>query len=235
MDSFGEGFKKRGAKGQHWTNLRACSFFEDFKEEKIVWIELTDIGRFSLCTDEIYLLNSAYFLIPPKELNIKFLLSILNSKVIKFYLKQIANTSGVGTTRWINNYVKDFPIPEINISVQQDFITESEKMISFTEYFKEQSQKFQRTLQRKFELQDLPKKLEEWYLLSYSDFIKELAKKKIKLSLAEEAEWEEYFNSEAKKTLELKNTIDATDKEIDQLVYKLYDLTEEEIAIVEKV
>ncbi len=235
LDSFGEGFKKRGAKGQHWTNLRACSFFEDFKEEKIVWIELTDIGRFSLCTDEIYLLNSAYFLIPPKELNIKFLLSILNSKVIKFYLKQIANTSGVGTTRWINNYVKDFPIPEINISVQQDFITESEKMISFTEYFKEQSQKFQRTLQRKFELQDLPKKLEEWYLLSYSDFIKELAKKKIKLSLAEEAEWEEYFNSEAKKTLELKNTIDATDKEIDQLVYKLYDLTEEEIAIVEKV
>ena len=28
--------------------------------------------------------------------------------------------------------------------------------------------------------------------------------------------------------------IDATDKEIDQMVYKLYDLTEEEIAIVEK-
>ena len=66
------------------------------------------------------------------------------------------------------------------------------------------------------------------------DFIIELAKKKIKLSLAEEAEWEEYFNAESKKALELKSKIDATDKEIDQMVYKLYDLTEEEIAIVEK-
>jgi hypothetical protein len=66
------------------------------------------------------------------------------------------------------------------------------------------------------------------------DFFKELAKKKIKLSLADEAEWEEYFNAESKKVLELKSKIDATDKEIDQMVYKLYDLTEEEIAIVEK-
>ena len=90
-------------------------------------------------------------------------------------------------------------------------------------------------MQRKFKLIDLPKKLEDWYLLSYLDFIKELTKKKIKLSLAEEAEWEEYFNTESKKALSLKSQIDATDKEIDQLVYKLYDLTEEEIAIVEKV
>jgi len=66
------------------------------------------------------------------------------------------------------------------------------------------------------------------------DFIQELAKKKIKLSLADEAEREEYFITESKKALELKYKIDATDKEIDQMVYKLYDLTEEEIAIVEK-
>ena len=233
LDSFGEGFKRRGAKGQHWTNLRACSFFEDFKEEKIVWIELTDIGRFSFCNDEIYLLNSAYFLIPPKELNSKFLLSILNSKVIKFYLKQIANTSGVGTTRWINNYVKDFPIPKINISEQQGFINKSEYMISFTEDFVEQSQKFQRTIQRKFELEDLPKKLQDWYLLSYAEFIKELGKKKVKLSLSEEAEWEDYFTTEATKVNAIKTQINDTDKAIDAMVYELYGLSKEEIEIVE--
>ncbi len=47
------------------------------------------------------------------------------------------------------------------------------------------------------------------------------------------AEWEENFNTESNKPLELKSKIDATDKEIDQMVYKLYDLTEEEIEIVE--
>ena len=31
LDSFGDKFKNRGAKGKHWTNLRACAFFDDFK------------------------------------------------------------------------------------------------------------------------------------------------------------------------------------------------------------
>ena len=83
-------------------------------------------------------------------------------------------------------------------------------------------------------MQEITKKLQGWFLLSYGEFIKELVKKKVILSLVQKAEWEEYFNSEAKKALEIKSKIDATDKEIDQMVYKLYDLKEEEIAIVEK-
>ena len=113
LDSFGDRFKNRGAQGQHWTNLRACSFCDDFKKEKIVWIELTDLGRFALCDEEIYLLNSAYFLLPPRDMDSKFLLGILNSSTIRFYLGLIAETSGMGTSRWINNYVKDFPIPVV--------------------------------------------------------------------------------------------------------------------------
>ena len=79
----------------------------------------------------------------------------------------------------------------------------------------------------------MPKKLQDWYLLSYGEFIKELAKKKIKLSLSQEAEWEDYFNQEQQKAVAIKQQIDTTDKEIDQMVYALYGLTEEEIAIVE--
>ncbi len=112
LDSFGDKFRNRGAQGQHWTNLRACSFYDDFKKEKIVWIELTDLGRFALCNEEVYLLNSAYFLLPPSGIESKFLLGVLNSSTICFYLSLIAETSGMGTSRWINNYVKEFPIPE---------------------------------------------------------------------------------------------------------------------------
>lgn len=114
LDSFGENFKNRGAKGQHWTNLRACAFFDDFKLEKIVWIELSDMGRFAICRDEVYLLNSAYFLIPPKDHSSEFITAILNSRVIHFVLHSIAESSGTGTARWINNNVKEFPIPFIN-------------------------------------------------------------------------------------------------------------------------
>ena len=112
LESFGDKFRNRGAQGQHWTNLRACSFYDDFKKEKIVWIELTDSGRFALCNEEVYLLNSAYFLLPPSGIESKFLLGVLNSSALRFYLSLIAETSGMGTSRWINNYVKEFPIPE---------------------------------------------------------------------------------------------------------------------------
>jgi len=75
--------------------------------------------------------------------------------------------------------------------------------------------------------------LQNWYLLSYKEFINELSKKKVKLSLTEEAEWEYYFLEESKKAQSLKSEIDKTDREIDRMVYELYGLTEEEIVIVE--
>ena len=112
LESFGDRFRNRGAQGQHWTNLRACSFYDDFKKEKIVWIPLSDLGRFALCNEEVYLLNSAYFLLPPSGMDSKFLLGVLNSSTIGFYLGLVAITSGMGVSQWTNNYVKEFPIPE---------------------------------------------------------------------------------------------------------------------------
>lgn len=64
-------------------------------------------------------------------------------------------------------------------------------------------------------------------------FINELKKKKIELSFEEEGKWEDYFLSEQEKAVAIKSQIHQTDKEIDAMVYKLYDLTEMEIQIVE--
>ena len=67
----------------------------------------------------------------------------------------------------------------------------------------------------------------------YLKFLKELEKSKVKLTLSQKAEWEDYFIQESKKALEIKHQIDTTDKEIDRMVYELYGLSEEEIKIVE--
>ena len=129
FNSLDDKFKSRGAKGQHWTNLRACAFFDDFKEEKIIWIELTDDSRFALCSEEIYLLNTAYFLLPPNGFDSRYLLGVLNSKLIKFYLTQIAATSGMGVCRWINNYVKEFPVPKASTAFQDAIAKIVDKII----------------------------------------------------------------------------------------------------------
>ena len=97
----------------------------------------------------------------------------------------------------------------------------------------ELSQKFQRLLTRKFELEKLSTKLQDWYLLNFLEFIKELKKSKIKLSLKEEMEWEEIFLDKKEEAEKVKNEIEMTDKEIDRMVYKLYGLSEKEIEIIE--
>jgi type I restriction-modification system DNA methylase subunit len=171
------------------------------------------------------------------EFELKFLLVILCSKLSTYFFSKFLSTDtlqGAYSSIYPED-LREIPIKNAPIHQQKIYCEMSNLMLKYNNELQLNSKKFQKSILRKFEINDLPKKLQDWYLLSYSDFIKELAKKKIKLSLSDEAEWEEYFNAEAKKALSLKSKIDATDKEIDQLVYKLYDLTEEEIAIVEKV
>jgi type I restriction-modification system DNA methylase subunit len=168
------------------------------------------------------------------EFKIKFILSLLNSTLINwFYNKSFTNDSTL-TVNISKEYLSKIPISKASLSKQQAFTEKAESMLSLNKELQEKSQKFQRTIQRKFELEDLPKKLQDWYLLSYPEFIKELGKKKVTLSLSQEAEWEDYFIQESKKALDLKASIDTTDKAIDKMVYELYGLSEEEIEIVEK-
>ena len=55
----------------------------------------------------------------------------------------------------------------------------------------------------------------------------------IKLSLVQQDELEEYFNIYKNEINQLQNEINTTDEEIDQMVYELYGLTDDEIKIVE--
>jgi hypothetical protein len=130
-------------------------------------------------------------------------------------------------------YIDPLPIPKTFLENQQPLIEKADLMLSLNKNLQEQSQKFQRTIQRKFELTELSTKLENWYSITYKEFIAELAKKKVKLSLADEAEWEDYFLTESKKVQAIKAEIEQTDKQIDAMVYQLYELTDEEIKIVE--
>lgn len=222
------------------NHLAAPRTFNLFDGKKIIVREIT--GTFPKCliatySEDVYLYNRSNIAILEKEnsdISLKYIIAILNSTIMSYYfVKNTAKSVRKLFPKIILNDLRKFPIKKISISQQKPFIDKADLMLSLNKQLQEQSQKFQRSLERKFEISDLPKKLQDWYMLSYADFIKELEKKKIKLSLSEEAEWEAYFTTEAKKALDLKAQIEKTDKEIDQMVYALYDLTKDEIKIVE--
>ena len=204
---------------------------EIFKGEKILSIRKHERPAFSYVTLDTYV-NRTFNIIKTDRVNLKYLLVLLNSKLTKFWLKEKGKMQGdifqVDITPIIS-------IPLIIVSKDQEaFISLSEKMLSLNRELQDLSQKFQRMLLRKFDLEKLSTKLQEWYLLDFSDFIKELKRLKVKLSLSQESEWEEYFLEEKSKAIAVDSEIKNTDKEIDSMVYKLYDLTDEEIKIIEE-
>ena len=72
-----------------------------------------------------------------------------------------------------------------------------------------------------------------WLAGRVEALVKDLNRKKIILTLAQELEWEPLFEQQRAAARDLQAQIAATDAEIDRMVYALYGLTEEEIAIVE--
>ncbi len=95
------------------------------------------------------------------------------------------------------------------------------------------SQQFTQLLQAKFPTININNKLRSWSSLTANEFFKELAQQKIKLPLAEQQEWLQYFEEQKTKASNIQQIIQQTDKEIDDMVYELYGLNEEEIKIVE--
>jgi hypothetical protein len=134
---------------------------------------------------------------------------------------------------------KKLPIKDISLSAQQPFIDKADSMLSLNKDLQTVSQKFATYFSADIKLEKLSTKLSNWYDLDFPDFIKELNKaikiaKGTPLTKKDEFEWMELFEENKKNALALKAEIDRTDKEIDQMVYELYGLTEEEIGIVEK-
>jgi len=109
LDSYFPILEKRADKGDTAYNLRNCAYMEDFYRPKIVWLELTDDPNFCLDSDNYFINNTIFFISGPR---LKYLLSFLNSSICKWYFKKLAATSGVGTTRWIKQYIEKIFAPQ---------------------------------------------------------------------------------------------------------------------------
>ena len=199
---------------------------------------LRQTGEFPICmidNDQYFTLDTVHNGILKRDnFDIKYVMLLLNSKFLRFIYENMINESGKLFAQVKIIYIDELPIKEISLEAQKPFIKKADKMLFLNKNLQELSQKFQRLLTRKFELEKLTTKLQDWYLLKFSEFVKELKKSKIKLSLKDEMEWEEIFLENKEEAEKIKNEIEMTDKEIDRMVYELYGLNEEEIEIIEK-
>ena len=82
-------------------------------------------------------------------------------------------------------------------------------------------------------IEKISKKLDGFYNFDFKTFLSELKKQKTKLSLPAQADWKDFFKQYKTEINALQAENNQTDKAIDQMIYELYELTEDEIKIVE--
>jgi hypothetical protein len=220
-----------------WYSLHRSREISLFEQEKIITPEISLGTNMTIDEKNLYHNTKCYTLAKRADIeeNNKFWLAILNSKLLWYFLSSTGYVLRGGFFTFKTKYLEPFPLPKLDDIGKQDPIIEKvDFIISKTLDFQNSQYQFVQLLQNKFEIENPTTKLQHWHNLEFKEFLNELQKSKIKLTLSEEADWMNYFNEQIQKAQTLKSEIDKTDSEIDRMVYELYGLTDDEIGIVEE-
>ncbi|MDC7995516.1 Eco57I restriction-modification methylase domain-containing protein [Altibacter sp. HG106] len=103
-----------------WYALQryGSNYWNEFLNEKIVWIEISNKANFAYDSESHFLTNSAYFISGD---NLKYLTGVLNSSVSDYYFFQITAKIAGGRKRYTKQYVEQIPIPQIKKEEQKPY------------------------------------------------------------------------------------------------------------------
>ena len=119
LDRFYPQLERRYDKGKTPYNLRNCAYHADFAKEKLIWMDLTEQGRFAYDEGRMFCVNTCFVM---SGQSIKYLSAVLNSSLVTWFMKNTALNSGMGVTRWIGFTVENIPIPKITAAKQRPFV-----------------------------------------------------------------------------------------------------------------
>lgn len=124
--TFQKELENRQDKGYNWANLRNCVYFDQLDQPKIIYPDIAKGLNFVLDETGYFINNTAYFL----NTGSKYLLAILNSKIIAFYYNAIAIQLGSSANRAFTIYIEQLPIPKISEKDQKPFIKLVDQILS---------------------------------------------------------------------------------------------------------
>ena len=221
---------------QEWFELQQAQLYYQARmsESKVVWPHFQ--SRASFCLDDAgYFINNKAFFIPRLPL---FELAFLNSAVGWFILSSLARIKRGGFIEAEAQYVGQLP------SLCDAGETERDRLAvlagSAASLTKSREVTVAHMRHRVPDLcpadrnMKLTVKLKNWWALDFAAFRAEVKRVfKQDIPLTERNDWETYLKVEGDKVRRLTAEIADAEREIDQIVYRLFDLTPDEIALLE--
>ena len=173
------------------------------------------------------------FILTDEKINPKYLMAIMASKLISYLY---INNSSIATKddfrQTTLTELRQIPIIFSEGKMNANLIEYVDLLLSYNEDLISQKKDFLKYIEAKFGENILNKRMENFHLLSFSDFIN-LVLKTVQLDDISQMNLMKLFNQERNKVIDIKHKIDKAEMEIDKIVYNIYGLTKEEIEIVE--
>jgi len=212
------------------------------REESIFLTSEKLISKFvgtslTFCYDnqQHYVLNTACSLILKNdELHIKYLLALLNSKLLDWYFHIMFSDYRETFPIMKSGNIEDLPIPKISISEQQTFVELADKMLEYHKQVNELKNNFIELVKSELKVGKITNKLDDWNESSWDEFSDELKKAKVKLGMKELNEWKQFYSNEKSKVQNYITQIASIDNEINKKVYKLYSFDNTDIQYIDK-
>jgi hypothetical protein len=219
---------------QEWFELQqAQSNYEKyFNSSKLVFRDISDQPTFSLSDSPLYI-DMTCFCLPTDD---GALLSLLNSSVAWFFWKSLTPELRGGFFRLKRQFVVQLPIPNWSRSERDRLRALAQACGSKTA---KKNATAKRILHRASDLSidsnlRPSKKLQAWWDLDFAQFRAEVKRAfKTDIPVNERDQWEKYIADNAREVKRLTAEIEAAEREIDAMVYRLFDLTADDIRLLE--
>ena len=230
---FKKQLEKRATK-QEWFELQQAqlAYQPSFSMPKIIYGHFAQDRIFAFDIEEYFSNDKSYF-IPNATFD---LLSFLNSDVAWFFIESISPAVRGGFHEMRVQYLEKLPIPNMSSSDKKGLTRLGDRCAtSANERFKIQQAARHRILDlAPPDRAKLSRKLEDWWTLDFAAFRDEVKRVfRAEIPVKERGEWEAYLTKNAAEVHALDAKIEKAEREIDAIVYRLFDLTTEEITLLE--
>lgn len=206
------------------------------RDERIFLLKEKLISKFvgsklTFCYDnrQHYVLNTGCVTeLTDQNINIKYLLALLNSELLNFYFHTLFTDNRDTFPIMKSGNIEQLPIVSADKKTQFEFSKKVETLLEMYEKLQKQKASFIDIIDSRLNFDKITIKLDNWYELEWKEFDKELIKSKIKIQTIELKEWREFFANEKQQISKIVSQIQKIESQIDEGVYNLYNINDNE-------
>ncbi len=242
LQTFEPQARKRSDQGEFWWELRACAYYDKFDSAKIFYPDLSQGAKFSYDETGSYAANTVYFIADAQPWTAAF----LNSRLNWFYLSGICDAmrGGEWRLRLFSDNMERIPLPQVTEAAQTKLSALAQSAQSAAEARRDEIARFGRAALRdlvpgglsNLTVSDGAKLPAAWQssVPEFGEFTAELKKRfKRELTLQERNDWDTALTQAREKVAIYTQSITQAEKDIDAIVYQLFQLSPDEITLIE--